>query len=1052
MKRFLALFAMAAILLVAGCKPDPFLSISPTDLSFGQDGGSQTVKVTANYPWTASASGTGISVSPSSGEGDATVTITVAGASSTSETSGTVSFRSEGLSASVSVKQDAKSAIVVGDVARIPAEGGTFKLDIQYNTEYTVEIEKSAQSWITFNGTKAMQSGKLEFTFAANETTEARTGKVTVTDRSGKVQPITLTFVQEEVKVIKVGDITPIPAEGGTFKVDIQYNTEYTVEIEKSAKSWIVFNGTKAMQSGKLEFTFAANDGEERSGKVTVTDKSGKVAPITLTFVQDSPAFLALERAALIAFYKANDGDNWKHNNNWCSDKPLKDWYGIEMTPDGLHVRSISVGYNNTDGAIPEQIGDLSCLEVIRIYNTVHLASKSSPLPESIGRLTKLKTLVLQNYSLSGTLPASLFDLQNLETLRITGAEDMTPMPIPKQIGNLTELKELDLSAMNLTGALIPEIGELTKLQILKLYGNDLSGSIPDSFGNLINLEKIDLSGNKLSGDIPPSFYLLDNYWKLWPNLVHGNEFTQDDIRNAKIPAPKSPPIKMLSGKTLDLAEEIARNQFTVLFSTCPSGEGWNIIPALVNLYNSHKDEGLGVITYYDNNANNAAGIERRDKDFKQYLADYNVPWDSFIRHMNEDNPKHPFYAEKGLKMYPFGAMDEIVVIGPDGTVDYTTNIDSQFEAREKLEHFIDYLSAKLGTPIVHYETTDYSADGKVTLLQKASVGRGVDLVITGDAFSDRLIADGTMERLARQATDDFFSQEPYTSMRDRFNVYLVNAVSKHEDYFSGCSTVFSGSFWGPTFVGGDDEKVLSYAAKALDEERMDDVVVLVLMNSGLGGGTAYLYDSSSGHYAGGASVTYIPYRDPKVIDGISRNAETVIHEAGGHGFGHLADEYAIIANGRPTAEVLASLKQAHQNHWFVNVDVTSDTKGIMWSQFIGDKRFATENIGAYEGGYTYPSDVWRPTRTSVMNSNYGNQNNFFNAPARAQIYTRIMKLSEGETWEFDYETFAEWDIKHRNSVASPSAVRLQQQSGEEELEHVPPVVVGKTWRQIMKK
>lgn len=54
------------------------------------------------------------------------------------------------------------------------------------------------------------------------------------------------------------------------------------------------------------------------------------------------------------------------------------------------------------------------------------------------------------------------------------------------------------------------------------------------------------------------------------------------------------------------------------------------------------------------------------------------------------------------------------------------------------------------------------------------------------------------------------------------------------------------------------------------------------------------------------------------------------------------------------------------------------------------------------------------PTQTSVMNSNYGNQNNFFNAPSRAQIYTRIMKLSEGE------------------------AVTI------------PPVVTGRTWRQVM--
>ena len=520
------------------------------------------------------------------------------------------------------------------------------------------------------------------------------------------------------------------------------------------------------------------------------------------------------------------------------------------------------------------------------------------------------------------------------------------------------------------------------------------------------------------------------------------------------IPAPKSPPVKMLSGKTLDLAAEIARNQYTVLFNTGPAYEGWDIIPALVELYNNNKDKGLGIITYFDNNSSEAADVAKRDSDFKEFLSDYNVPWDSFIRHVYEDDSAAPFYTEKGHNLYPYGSMDEIVVIGPEGTVQYATLLDNQSLAREKLEHFMDYIREIMESPVVRYESSDYSADGTVKVLQKASVGHGIDLVITGDAFSDRLIKDGTLERLARQAAEDYFSQEPFTSLRDRFNIYLVNAVSKNEEYFHGGSTVYSGAFWGPTFVGGDDGKVLSYAAKVLDDVRMDDAVILVLMNSGLGGGTAYLYDSVESHYAGGVSVTYVPYRDPKVTDGISRKAEVVIHEVGGHGFGRLADEYEVRDYGNISDKTIAYLKERQKNNWYLNVDLTSDPQKVLWNRYIGDSRYAGEEIGVYQGGYTYFSGVWRPTRTSVMNSNYGNQNNFFNAPSRAQIYTRIMKLSEGEDWQFDYETFVKWDLAHPTKVSTSPATKASivetDNAGNDEC--VPPVIPNKTWRQVIRR
>ena len=78
MRRFLATLSLMALLLMQACHPEPFLNVSPTSLSFNQDGGSQTVRVSANYAWTVSVSGTGLTVSPLSGEGEGIVTVTAA--------------------------------------------------------------------------------------------------------------------------------------------------------------------------------------------------------------------------------------------------------------------------------------------------------------------------------------------------------------------------------------------------------------------------------------------------------------------------------------------------------------------------------------------------------------------------------------------------------------------------------------------------------------------------------------------------------------------------------------------------------------------------------------------------------------------------------------------------------------------------------------------------------------------------------------------------------------------------------------------------------------
>ena len=82
-----------------------------------------------------------------------------------------------------------------------------------------------------------------------------------------------------------------------------------------------------------------------------------------------------------------------------------------------------------------------------------------------------------------------------------------------------------------------------------------------------------------------------------------------------------------------------------------------------------------------------------------------------------------------------------------------------------------------------YYISSDYSQDGKVATLQEATEGAGIELVLMGDAFSDRQIADGTYDTVMAKMMEAFFSEEPYTSYRRLFNVRSVKVVSATEGY-----------------------------------------------------------------------------------------------------------------------------------------------------------------------------------------------------------------------------------------------------------------------------
>ena len=1083
MKRLLCLLPCVALLLMQACHPEPYLTVSPTNLSFNQDGGSQTVRVSANYPWIASASGTGISVSPATGEGDATVTINVSPASSTDETKGTVSFQSEGLTASVAVSQEAKSSITVGVVNKIPAEGGTFTVDIQYNTDFSVEIESAASSWITFKGTKAMSIDKLEFSFAANNNPDPRTGKVTVKDKGGKVAPITLTFEQEEVKVLEVGDTMPIPAEGGTFEVDVKYNIVFTVEVESAAQSWITFIKTKALQSGKLEFSFAPNeDPDSRTGKVKVKDKSGKVAPITLTFVQEEKKIIdileetefqiperggslevgfgynteltveiepeaqswarfvqtkALSYGYLEFMFEANEGEQrighatvkdkagkaepvtltfvqeaqsreWKARRimervyeAWgAREWKNEPWIPGENWPGFYYDYGSQTGYFWTydfgiNREMPECIGELG--DLLGDMHIMEEPGLTGTLPDSFRKLTGLRRLSIQSTGMT-SIPDVFGDMKQLTGIRIAVNTSMAG-PLPKHF-NSPVLEELVFAECMFSGE-VPETWS-PYIGIAQVYNNCLGGKISHLFHNAGERRAFVKNAN------------------LWQRSGYGFDISDLDIPGTDFWF-EDQLLENLDGTTFSIPEVVSQNKYTVYIVWalwCPFSK--ELMPALKRYYDLYKQDGLEVIAtiqvgddfglFYDYERQKQECI---DKGYDQW---YNFYFTKYAEAFFMSVPVAEVYDQQGNVLF-------------SSWNTYPDPVRKRF-GKTASSDLIPFLETLLGPAEIPdtYESTDYSKDGEVMTLQKATVGDGIDIVFLGDAYTDRDMGKGgRYETVMKQSMEEFFAIEPYKSFRNRFNVYAVKAVSKNARIGEGCETALSTGFGVGSYVEGNHEKCYEYAMKVPGISSRDNLLVAVSVNSRRHAGTTFMFADHQTCVAYFSSMD----NDPEVF------GSTLRHEAGGHGFAFLADEYDQYEGYAP-ADHIAYYNDVYDKYgWFSNVDFTNDPQKIRWSAFLADDRYKNE-VGIHEGGALYAKGAYRPTVNSMMRDNL----EYFNAPSRWAIYQQIMKRS-GESYSFD--TFLTYDAVNRSASVNAARPPLKAAANAQRKPFVPtapPVIV----------
>ena len=1071
MKRILFLLPVLCILALNACEPEPTqpeqpeqptqptqpeqpvqaepkLSVSTESIVFSQGGGSQAIIISANRAWTVSASDSWVSVSPSSGNAsDEPVTVTVQGAANTNydERVATLTVTMEELTKTIAVVQSANLALVVTTKSYdLTSDAQTIDITVQANVDYSVSV---SEEWIKEVETKALASSTLTFSVEENTSYDARSATVTIKPQDGSVPEQVVTVRQAQKDALIVSDTSfELPYGGGGVEIKVEANVEFDVVPDVD---WIHYAQTKALSNPTVYLTVDENKTDSaREGKVLIKQKNGSlqhtvtikqaclipVTSISLNYEElflkegesvtlvatvlpedasdktvtwassdyavasvDENGFVKAEKmgsatiiaksgthyafcyitvtgkeeekikAALMQIYDALDGPNWTMTGKWDLSKPLKNWDCIEW--------------------IPEE-GDLE----LRFNGGVGLKGE---LPDCFEGLTALTSIQLQHEpGVSGTLPPSFSQLKNLKSLSIAFSS-MTSLP---DLFEGMPLAFVLISGNELMAGTLPEsLGSSPDLFSLYIGGNAFTGKVPDSWAKVGT--GLELQESSLDGEVPDSFvasenadylinmYLTAAYWRTAPLVVGDYDipayWPDKDIKD------------IVTGQTIPYDEIVSNNKVTILLNWatwCPYSN--TLMPILKRMYEKYHADGLEIIAAY-NADTRELDMGRPLKDIlleRNYEGWYNFNlWD---------------FTPGEWNMWCAGTPSAIVVDNK-GNVMATSRTGVSDPARGRF----GYVASTSLIPLLEeffgplededeYTSTDFSRDGEVITIQQATVGKGINIVFMGDAYTDRdMGAGGLYEQMMHASASALFSIEPYRTFQNRFNVYAVKVVSKDGKTGNGYSTALGTVVTSSSISTGDLDKCFEYALKVPGIQDDKNLLIGVMVNSLSERGVTMMIESKQ------SGIAFYGSRLNE-FDGF---ASTLIHEAGGHGFAFLDDEY-VTNNGMVPQEHIDHRNAMYEQYgWFSNVDFTDDPEKVKWSAFLSDERYKDE-VGIFEGGSLYQKGAYRPSENSMMRDTY----DYFNAPSRWAIYKRIMELS-GE--EASFEKFLEYDAVNRGGA-----------------------------------
>ncbi len=198
---------------------------------------------------------------------------------------------------------------------------------------------------------------------------------------------------------------------------------------------------------------------------------------------------------------------------NWSAETPMDEWDGVSSGTG--RVTSMYLKSHGLAGSIPAGFNGLDALTKLQLHSN----ALTGEIPD-LSDLDNLIWLILQDNSLSGSLPATLGDMDSLDYLYLKN-NDLSG-DIPMELAGVTTLRRVDVRDNDLTGGIPAGFGSITRLRYLMLSGNMLDGEIPDLSGSS-NMTLVYLSDNMLTGSIPASLGSISGLRRL---QLHNNMLT----------------------------------------------------------------------------------------------------------------------------------------------------------------------------------------------------------------------------------------------------------------------------------------------------------------------------------------------------------------------------------------------------------------------------------------------------------------------------------------------------------------------------------------------
>lgn len=206
------------------------------------------------------------------------------------------------------------------------------------------------------------------------------------------------------------------------------------------------------------------------------------------------------ERGALNFFFAAAGGGTWKANGFWGSDNPICSWEGVECAngnpEDDEGVTAIKLEENNMVGSLPTSIWSLPSLQTLDVSGNENLAISF----DGLSNAAALEILQISNTrieSIAGISHASKLKELFIDENGLTGT---FPYELFELHGTLEKLR---FSANFFYGALPTEINKMTKLVEFHAADNEFYSTIPTEITQLQRMQSIALNENLFYGELP---------------------------------------------------------------------------------------------------------------------------------------------------------------------------------------------------------------------------------------------------------------------------------------------------------------------------------------------------------------------------------------------------------------------------------------------------------------------------------------------------------------------------------------------------------------------